>query len=133
MNRSKALLLAVMLAATAPLLQAAGLRSPGMEPQQLYQRLSESPPPLVVDVRSPGEYSSGHVPGAVNIPAPKVMDHRQEIDDAGENAVLYCNNLQFTKVAEQLLMRGGVKRFSHLEGGLKAWQDQGLPLETSLP
>ena len=55
------------------------------------------------------------------------------VQAAGDNTVLYCNDLRFTRVAEQILMKGGVKGFSHLEGGFTAWTREGLPVEQSLP
>jgi rhodanese-related sulfurtransferase len=124
------LLVAVLAAAT--LAQAAGLRSPGIDPQVLNDRLGGAGPPLVIDVRTPDEYSSGHVPGAVNMPVPTVTSHLDQIRQA-QQVVLYCNDLRFTQMAEQLLMREKVKGFSHLEGGLTAWKGLGLPLETTLP
>lgn len=111
---------------------AAGLRSPGIEPGALQGRLAEPQPPLVVDVRSPDEYSSGHIPGAVSIPAPLVTRHLDEIRQA-PGVVLYCNDQRFTAVAEDLLRRAKAPGISHLEGGLTAWRQLGLPLETSLP
>jgi len=126
------LYVALALILVGPPAAAAGLRSPGVDPGALSERLNETSPPLVVDVRSPSEYSSGHVPGAVNMPAPTVTQHLDEIRRAQE-VVLYCNDKRFTAVAEQLLLKSKVKGFSHLEGGLTAWRERGLPLETSLP
>lgn len=114
------------------LAQAAGMRSPGIDPEHLNGRLEATATPLVIDVRTPDEYSSGHVPGAVNMPVPTVTRHLDEIRQAPE-VVLYCNDTQFTRMAEQLLLKSKVKGFSHLEGGLTAWRERGLPLETSLP
>ncbi len=125
-------LLLAGLSSAAILAQAAGLRSPGVEPQVLSDRLASRDAPLVIDVRTPDEYSSGHVPGAVNMPVPTVTKHLDEIREAPE-VVLYCNDTQFTRMAEQLLLKSKVKGFSHLEGGLTAWREGGLPLETSLP
>ena len=62
-----------------------------------------------------------------------VDQHLDQIKAAGGNAVLYCNDLHFTKFAEQLLMRKGVKGFHHLEGGLNGWREAGLGLQSSLP
>jgi len=115
-----------------PLARSAELRSPGIEPQELDARLGSDRAPMVVDVRSPTEYSSGHVPGAVNMPAPTVTRHLDELRRAPE-LVLYCNDRRFTAVAEQLLTKAKVTGFVHLEGGLSAWRDQGLPLESTLP
>jgi rhodanese-related sulfurtransferase len=108
------------------------LRSPGIEPQALHAQLGTADAPLIVDVRSPTEYSAGHVPGAVNIPAPTVTRHLEELRQAPD-LVLYCNDRRFTAVAERLLTKAKVSGYSHLEGGLSAWRGQGLPLETSLP
>ena len=130
--RSFGRVLLVALLSAASLAQAAGLRSPGVDPQALNDRLGAAGPPLVIDVRTPDEFSSGHVPGAVNMPVPTVTRHLDEIRQAPD-LVLYCNDTQFTKMAEQLLLKSKVKEFSHLEGGLTAWRDQGLPVETQLP
>jgi rhodanese-related sulfurtransferase len=129
--RERFLFSALLLGATVAL--AGSLRSPGVTPQQLNSRLSGETPPLVIDVRSPGEYSSEHIPGAVSIPAPTINRRLEQIEAAGGNAVLYCNDLRFTKFAEQMLMRSGVTEFYHLEGGLNGWRDAGLELESSLP
>ena len=124
------LLLALLSAAT--LAQATGLRSPGIDPQDLNDWLETAAPPLVIDVRTPDEYSSGHIPRAVNMPVPTVTKHLDQIRQA-QDVVLYCNDMRFTKMAEQLLLRSKVKGFSHLEGGLTAWRKRDLPLETTLP
>jgi rhodanese-related sulfurtransferase len=124
--------LALGLILVGPVVAAAGLRSPGIDPEALGERLKGPQAPLVVDVRSPAEYSSGHVPGAVNVPAPTVTRHLDAIIGA-KDVVLYCNDKQFTAVAERLLLKSNVTGFLHLEGGLTAWRERGLPLETSLP
>ena len=111
---------------------AGDLRSPGIDPQALQARLGGPGAPLVVDVRSPTEYSAGHVPGAVNIPAPTVSRRLEELRRA-DDLVLYCNDRRFTAVAERLLTRAKITGYSHLDGGLSAWREQGLPLETALP
>lgn len=35
--------------------------------------------PTIIDVRSPDEYRSGHLPGALNIPADQLQDHLADI------------------------------------------------------
>ncbi len=66
------------------------------------------------------------------MPAPTVTRHLDEIR-AADDVVLYCNDKRYTAVAEQLLLKSRVKDFWHLEGGLTAWRERGLPLETTLP
>ena len=96
------------------------------------QLLTGQKPPLVVDVRSPDEYSAGHIPNSVNIPVPLIAKRLGEMGNASD-LVLYCNDSRLTRVAEQMLLRGGMKGFFHLEGGLNGWQEAGLELENGLP
>ena len=104
---------------------AGNLRSQGVAPHQLNDRLAGENPPLVIDVRSPDAYYSEHIPGAISIPAPTVNKHLDQIWAVGGNAVLYCNDLHFTRFAERLLMRKGMHAFTHLEGGLNSWRKGG--------
>ncbi len=111
---------------------AAGLRSPGIAPLALSERIAGPRPPLVVDVRAPDEFSAGHVPGAVNVPVPLVKTQLGRLGSA-ESLIVYCNDSRFTRLAEQILVANGIDGFSHLEGGLTAWEQQGLRVEQSLP
>lgn len=130
-SRARALVALILLYASAA--QAAGFRSPGISPSELHARLgTPEAPALIVDVRSPGEFASGHIPGAINIPAPKVTVHLEEFR-AAPGAVIYCNEGQFTRVAEQMLLRSRVKDFLHLDGGLTAWQHEGYEIEQGEP
>ena len=83
-------------------------------------------------MRAPGQYSTEHIPGAINVPVPKIAAYGKRIEDAPKT-VLYCNDTRFTRVAEQILRRKSIKGFFHLRGGLNAWREAGLPLESSLP
>ncbi|MEX2443300.1 MAG: rhodanese-like domain-containing protein [Alkalispirochaeta sp.] len=46
---------------------------------------------LVVDVRTPEEFSAGHVEGAANIPLDEIVDRSQELGDGNQAVILYCN------------------------------------------
>ena len=48
-------------------------------PQELHAPQAAPQPPIVIDVRGPDEYSSGHIPGAVNVPADQVPGRLAEI------------------------------------------------------
>ena len=45
---------------------------------------------LVVDVRTPGEFASGHHPRAVNIPVDQVQSRIAEFGDKKKPVVVYC-------------------------------------------
>jgi rhodanese-related sulfurtransferase len=84
---------------------------------------------LVVDVRPNGEYKSGHIAGAVNIPYTKVDQHLDELRKA-KGVVLYCTQGHRTRQAEQTLLDHQVPNLFHLEGGLGAWQQGGYEIHT---
>ena len=115
---------AILLSASSAL--AANLRSPGIAPQALQARLAAAGAPLVVDVRSPTEYSAGHVPGAVNMPAPTVTRHLDELRQADE-LVLYCNSYHDASSLHFHLTRMGYTNLRAFDEGMKWWEKAGLP------
>ncbi|NQV21303.1 MAG: metalloregulator ArsR/SmtB family transcription factor [Rhodospirillales bacterium] len=84
----------------------------------------------VLDVRPPGEYSAGHLPGAINLPLKDLEKHLGEIPRERE-VIAYCRGpycvLAFEAVA--LLRAKGLKA-RRLEDGYPEWKAAGLPLET---
>ncbi len=130
MRRMKTVLFALIVNGISTL-HAAGLNSPAIQPVELNRMLEDDSSPQIIDVRSPDEFSAGHIPGSINIPAPLISKRIDELTQV-DGLVLYCNDSRFTKVAEQLLLKGGVQDFSHLDGGLIAWEKELLPIVTSL-
>lgn len=63
---------------------------------------------LVVDVRTPAEYTQGHLPNAINIPYDQL---RQRIAELGEDRtraiVLYCRTGRRSEIARQTLRELG--------------------------
>ncbi|MBX2979248.1 MAG: rhodanese-like domain-containing protein [Flavobacteriales bacterium] len=52
--------------------------------------LLEQPEMTIVDVRTPGEFHAGHVPGSVNIPMQEVVQRLDELKAMGRPLVLCC-------------------------------------------
>jgi len=84
----------------------------------------------VLDVRSPEEYASGHVPGAVNIPYDQIASRIAEVPK-DKDVVLYCKSGRRAGIAAEVLAGQGYERLQHLEGDIVAWVDKGRPVETS--
>ena len=76
-----------------------------------------------------GEYKSGHVPGAINIPQKKLEKQLDKLADAN-GVVLYCINGRRTRLAEQTLIENDVDNVFHLEGGLIGWRQGGFKVRT---
>lgn len=91
----------------------------------------------LLDVRQPGEYEAGHIPGAKLIPLPDLSERMSEID-AGKPTIVYCAVGGRSRVAAQMLAGKGFDQVFNLSGGFKAWtseravgrEDQGLELFT---
>lgn len=86
----------------------------------------------VVDVRSPEEWSGGHLPGAIHIPLAQLPDRLGELD-ASEPIVLHCRGGGRSSIATSFLQSRGVADVSNLAGGFDAWVEQGFEVESGKP
>ncbi|MFJ9692450.1 rhodanese-like domain-containing protein [Kitasatospora sp. NPDC101183] len=95
--------------------------------EQLHPRLDRL---TLVDVRSPGEYAAGHVPGALNIPLDQLdraLPALRRAAGHGEIAVV-CASGQRAGTACTRLEAAGVATYI-LTGGTNAWSAAGRPLD----
>lgn len=97
-------------------LDISGLRSSGAKVQ-------------IIDVRSPEEWSHGHIPGAQHIPLAALSDRLDEIDSS-KPIVLQCRGGGRSAIATSLLLSRGLTNVSNLKGGYDAWVAEGLPVES---
>ncbi len=123
-----AIALAALLATAALAADPEPTQAPSIAAAELHARLGSGAAPLVIDVRSPEEYASGHIPGAVNLPFDQVAQRIAEID-APHGVALYCMVGPRARKGESALLAAGYEKVLHLEGGLAAWQEAGLPVE----
>jgi rhodanese-related sulfurtransferase len=85
---------------------------------------------LIIDVREPAEFAAGHVLGAKNLPLARLAAPTPELLKRKERPVIvYCDGGDRAGKAAAALKKAGFTRVTNLSGGLKAWQDAGLPLE----
>jgi glyoxylase-like metal-dependent hydrolase (beta-lactamase superfamily II)/rhodanese-related sulfurtransferase len=82
----------------------------------------------VLDVRRPGEYASGHVPGAVSIPLDRLEAEVDRLDRSQPTAVI-CAGGYRSSAAASLLLRHGFLDLYNVIGGTSAWVAAGLPTE----
>jgi rhodanese-related sulfurtransferase len=81
---------------------------------------------VVIDVREPEEYVSGHVPGARLMPLGRLAQHVAEMPP-GQRVYVICASGNRSKVAADLLGRAGVDAVS-VAGGTGGWQRAGKPI-----
>lgn len=82
----------------------------------------------IVDVRLPGDFSAGHLPGAINLPQGKW--HTLAGVPKDRTAVLYCYN-QTCKLAVAAAVELASRGIAvvEMEGGFDTWQKYGLKVE----
>lgn len=84
---------------------------------------------VVVDVRTPAEYAQGHLPDAVNIDVESASFGAEiaTLDKSATYAV-YCRSGNRSKTAMEQMKAAGLTNVQDLDGGIVAWQAQGLPV-----
>ncbi|MEU9077008.1 rhodanese-like domain-containing protein [Kitasatospora sp. NPDC048538] len=95
--------------------------------EQLHPRLGQL---TLIDVRSPGEYASGHVPGALNVPLDRLdqaLAALRAAAERGELAIACASGRRAATACRQLAGAGVPARV--LTGGTDAWAAAGHPLE----
>ncbi len=92
-----------------------------VEQDSLRKATAESENVVVIDVRSPEEYATGHVPGSVNIPVAELDSRLSELPDGAE-VVTVCTlgGARSCGAAEHLSQKG--YRASALRGGFGGWK-----------
>lgn len=88
-------------------------------PQELLARLKKKEDLLLIDNRSPEEFSDWHIPGALNFPLENIPNSLSQIPK-DKDLVIICNRGHTSEVATEYLVEEGFKA-RKLEGGLKAW------------
>lgn len=100
-----------------------------LTPQQYMQQFSQPQADhLLLDVRTPEEFASGHIAGAVNIPLQELPQRLGEVPQ-DRTVVLYCRSGNRSAQAASILESAGYSGLYDIAGGVLAWQGSGLPLE----
>ena len=81
---------------------------------------------VVLDVRTPGEFQTGHLANAVNIDY-EGLNFEGEVNklDKTKTYAVYCRSGRRSGLATGLMSKDGFKSIFNLEGGIEAWQSAG--------
>jgi len=115
---------AVVLALVAALLANKAQPSDHLSPKAFA---SYSASATLIDVRTPSEYSSGHLAGArnVDVESPDFTSHIGGLDHNATYAV-YCHSGNRSSIALKLMHDAGFTHVKDLAGGITAWTGAGL-------
>ena len=86
---------------------------------------------VFVDVRSNGQFSEGHIKGAMSIPGSQIVARFREVPP-GRTVITYCacSAEQSSGHAASTLVNHGVKNVWALKGGWLDWKANGYPTAT---
>lgn len=100
---------------------------PQVNPEQYQTRLAQEPKPVIIDVRQPEEYRSGHISGAKLIPLGELQKRMSELPKNRE-IICVCASGSRSSSAVRHLISAGYSAIN-LKGGMSGWQRLGLPVQ----
>lgn len=97
-----------------------------------------NPQTLILDVREPAEYACGHIPGALHIPRgvlePKIdlanPNREPRLSDRAQPVIVHCASGVRSAFAADVMQTMGFTNVASMSGGIQAWAEQGLPIES---
>jgi rhodanese-related sulfurtransferase len=123
-----------LIASFAAIILLAGCSSTGsastvnMNVSEFSQKITE-PEVTILDVRTPEEFASGHIEGAINVDF-NSGNFANEITrlNPSETYAIYCRSGSLSGQAASIMHKAGFHDVSNLNGGVIDWANAGLPL-----
>lgn len=106
--------------------------TPRASAAQIAERLAEAQPPVLIDVRTPREWSTRHIEGSMNLPLTRLREHLGEIP-RDRAVVVQCAGGYRSSIAASLLQQQGITDLIEVAGGLAAWDAAALPVAAGAP
>jgi hydroxyacylglutathione hydrolase len=82
----------------------------------------------LLDVRGPGEWKRGHIPGAQHFFLPELREKSAALDKSKPTAV-YCASGYRASLAASILKQEGFEKVHNIPGSWHAWKKAGFPIE----
>jgi hydroxyacylglutathione hydrolase len=97
-----------------------------LSPFALAEELASGNPPLVMDIRTPREWSAKHLIGSVNIPLAHLRERIDEVP-CNRRIAVHCAGGYRSSIAVSILRETGITDLLELAGGITAWEAARLP------
>ena len=96
-----------------------------------FAGLAATPDAVLLDVRTAGEYSEGHVDGAINIDVNQIdfLNKAMAALPKDKKIAIYCRSGRRSANAASLLAAEGYQCIN-LKGGIMAWKEANMPTTT---
>jgi len=101
------------------------------------EAVKKNPETLILDVREPGEWAEGHIPGALHVPRGMLeakadleyANREPRLADRAVSIIVHCASGARSAMAADVLQEMGFTDVQSMAGGIVAWKEQGLPIE----
>ncbi len=95
----------------------------------LIEKNMNNPDFVILDVRTPGEYSDGHIENALNIDVKSESFREEAVKlDTGKTHLIHCRSGSRSARAGALMEELGFADIYDIEGGFVAWENEGRPV-----
>jgi len=103
---------------------------PTVSADKVQNELKPQSSMLILDVRSPGEFREGHVPGAINVPHQHINTVFDQIKTHGKDKdiVVYCESGVRSSKAISVLLENGFGNVYRMDGDMAQWRSQKRPV-----
>lgn len=94
-----------------------------------FQAKTQEAGVVILDVRTAGEFASGHIEGAINIDVEGVA-FEGEIKglDNTKTYAIYCQSGRRSRIAVETMSKAGFTKLYNLDQGIGSWMAAGLPV-----
>jgi rhodanese-related sulfurtransferase len=84
---------------------------------------------VLIDIREPSEWCTGHAAGAIHIPRGLLeAEIEEKVPDLDTPILLYCDGGNRSALSAESLLRMGYTHVASLAGGFREWQKARLPV-----
>ena len=102
--------------------------SPRADVRQVRELVARDADVALLDVRSPAEFETVHIPGSVNLPLDQLDSQLTALAERGRPLVLVCRSGARATQAQSKLAGVGCVDATVLDGGVLAWEQAGAPV-----
>jgi rhodanese-related sulfurtransferase len=106
-------------------------RVPEVAAQELYALIqNRKTTPVILDVRTVGEWSDGRIAGSINVPVTELKHRLPGLAlDRSRPIVAVCRSAHRSIPAVRLLQQQGFSQVCQLQGGMRSWWRAELAVE----
>ncbi len=95
----------------------------------LIKKNKDNPQFVILDVRTPEEFQSGHIPGAINIDLRNdAFEDEIKKLDREKTYLVYCRTGRRTKQAVSIMQELGFTHLLRIDGDITGWRAEKLPV-----